>query len=348
MTNKEKTVGISLLHGLSISHRGKLVWTSTFEALQSFVREALNLSDGNWSTPGGHAKFYEDKDIALRWYSDTKSITLGGKLAKEFVEKASISQNLANEGTPNPVNEAAISFQITSSESKDQNLHKEDNNALFENLINSKATQWSQEDNTICNSDDFKLNLMTCVENMNRKLDFLINEVNVSKNTRLNELTVLEEALDGLKKENLKVMKENIDLRVRYKYLSLIMSDLSVKLKDQEQKIKSLITAIKLLQDDDKQNQPEDRQTAFWHTIPSSEVKSRVAPTYQPNIGSVETSSQFELLSDDENDDTRPDIFQAKSQNQGKQRKHTCEGKQQKHTSEASPIQHKRTPMFIP
>ena len=235
---------------------------------------------------------------------------------------ASISQNLANEGTPNPVNEAAISFQITSSESKDQNLHKEDNNVLFENLINSKATQCSQEDNTISNSNDFKLNLMTCVENMNRKLDFLINEVNDSQHTRLNDLTVLEEALDGLKKENLKVMKENIDLRERDKYLSLIMSDLSVKLKDQEQEIKSVIAAIKLLQDDDKQNQPEDRQTAFWHTIPSSEVKSRVAPTYQPNIGSVETSNQFELLSDDENDDTRPDIFQAKSQNQGTTKAH--------------------------
>ena len=125
------------VHGLSISYKGKLVWNSSFEALQSFVREALNLSDGYWSTPGGHAKLYEDKDTALRWYSDTKSITLGGKLAKEFEEKlnsmASVSQNLANEGTPNPVNEAAISFQITSSESKDQNLHKEDNNALFEN-----------------------------------------------------------------------------------------------------------------------------------------------------------------------------------------------------------------------
>jgi hypothetical protein len=42
----EKAVGISLLHDLSISQKGKLVWTSSFEALQSFVSEALNLSDG--------------------------------------------------------------------------------------------------------------------------------------------------------------------------------------------------------------------------------------------------------------------------------------------------------------
>ena len=58
---------------------------------------------------------------------------------------------------------------------------------------------------------------------MNRKLDFLINEMNDTKHTRLNELTVLEQAVDGLKKENLKVMKENIDLRERDKYLSLII-----------------------------------------------------------------------------------------------------------------------------
>ena len=55
-----------------------------FEALQSFVREALNLSDGNWSTPGGHAKLYQDEVIALKWYSDTKSIILSGKLSKRI------------------------------------------------------------------------------------------------------------------------------------------------------------------------------------------------------------------------------------------------------------------------
>jgi hypothetical protein len=196
---------------------------------------------------------------------------------------ASISQNLVNEGMPNSVNEAAKGIQIASSKSKDQNLHTEDNNALFENVINSKATQCSQEDNAISNSDDFKLTIMTCVENMNSKMDFLINEVSDNKHRRLNELTMFEEALEGLNKENLKVIKENIDLQERDKYLSLIMSDLSVELKDQEQEIKRLITAIKLLQGDNKQNkqnQQEDRQTTSWHTIPPPKVKSRAAPAH--------------------------------------------------------------------
>ena len=65
MTNEEKNNGISLLHDLTINHKGRLVWTSSYEALQSFSREALNLSDGNWSTPGGHAKLYQEEDIAL-------------------------------------------------------------------------------------------------------------------------------------------------------------------------------------------------------------------------------------------------------------------------------------------
>ena len=66
LMDQEKTGAISLLHGLSLSQKGKLIWTSSFEALQSFVREALNLSDGFWSSPRGYGKLYQGKDVALR------------------------------------------------------------------------------------------------------------------------------------------------------------------------------------------------------------------------------------------------------------------------------------------
>ena len=50
------------------------------------------------------------QDVALRWYSDTKSIILSGKLAKEFEEKlnsmASISQDLANDKDMPPAHPA--------------------------------------------------------------------------------------------------------------------------------------------------------------------------------------------------------------------------------------------------
>ena len=38
LIDQEKTGAISLLHGLSLSQKGKLIWTSSFEALQSLYQ----------------------------------------------------------------------------------------------------------------------------------------------------------------------------------------------------------------------------------------------------------------------------------------------------------------------
>ena len=87
MDTKQSVTGMSLLHHLSTSSKGQLKWTADFEALQRFVAEVLVLSDGEWTTPGGHAKLYQDESISIRWYSDTESITISGKDEKEFKEK---------------------------------------------------------------------------------------------------------------------------------------------------------------------------------------------------------------------------------------------------------------------
>ncbi|CAB4009125.1 Scavenger receptor cysteine-rich type 1 M130 [Paramuricea clavata] len=101
MDTAQTITGMSLLHNLSTSSKGKLKWTADFEALQRFVAEVLVLSDGEWTTPGGHAKLYQNESISIRWYSDTESITISGKDEKEFKEKllklASISAGLAND-----------------------------------------------------------------------------------------------------------------------------------------------------------------------------------------------------------------------------------------------------------
>ncbi|CAB4042617.1 Hypothetical predicted protein, partial [Paramuricea clavata] len=101
MDTEQTVTGMSLLHNLSTSSKGKLKWTADFEALQRFVAEVLVLSDGEWTTPGGHAKLCQNESISIRWYSDTESITISGKDEKEFKEKllklASISAGLAND-----------------------------------------------------------------------------------------------------------------------------------------------------------------------------------------------------------------------------------------------------------
>lgn len=57
----------SLLHSLIVNDKDKLVWSGSFDSLQQFVEEVLDLSDGKWSSPGGDAKLYESEDISIRW-----------------------------------------------------------------------------------------------------------------------------------------------------------------------------------------------------------------------------------------------------------------------------------------
>lgn len=93
------TKNSSLIHDVSMSSKGKIIWTGSYEALQCFVKEVLNLSDGTWSCSGG-VKQYKSKSIDLRWYSDSKSITLNGELKDQIKEQlislASIAKELDN------------------------------------------------------------------------------------------------------------------------------------------------------------------------------------------------------------------------------------------------------------
>ena len=89
----------SLIHHVSMNSKGKIIWTGSYEALQCFVKEVLNFSDGTWSCSWG-AKQYKSRSIDLRWYSDSKSITLNGELKdhikEQLISLASIAKELDN------------------------------------------------------------------------------------------------------------------------------------------------------------------------------------------------------------------------------------------------------------
>ena len=99
--NLEEGKQSSLLHRISISNKGKLVWTKSFAELQMFVEEVLNLTDGDWGNPGGDAKQFKSKALDMRWYPESQSITLNGELKDELrtklVELAGITEQLAKE-----------------------------------------------------------------------------------------------------------------------------------------------------------------------------------------------------------------------------------------------------------
>lgn len=58
----------SLLHSLCLNNKGKLICTASYDSLQRFVEEYLNLREGSWSCPGGDAKLYKSGDVSIRWY----------------------------------------------------------------------------------------------------------------------------------------------------------------------------------------------------------------------------------------------------------------------------------------
>jgi hypothetical protein len=75
----------SIVHDLSINKKNKLIWRGSFEALQQFVLEVLDLSAGKWSSPGADARLFlaAEKDIPVKWYARSQTLLL---LSSERIE----------------------------------------------------------------------------------------------------------------------------------------------------------------------------------------------------------------------------------------------------------------------
>ena len=88
---------------MCLNNKGKILWTGSFEELQVFVEETLNLTGDNWTSPGGDAKLFQNQATAIKWYGNSKTITVSkdstGTIKEQLMTLASISQNLADQNT---------------------------------------------------------------------------------------------------------------------------------------------------------------------------------------------------------------------------------------------------------
>ena len=221
--NAELGKGHSLIHGVSKNDKGKLIWTESYEALQMFVEEVLNITNGVWSSPGGAAKQLKTEDIDLRWYEDTKSITLNGKLKDEITAKLLSLAKISEELKTNTENEVP-----------------EDGGHTVDHI-----------DDHSCIKDSMPLSL----ESLNSKLKVLINDVNA--NTAAIKLFSHDSEKERLRRDNVKLANENSDLKhengklkERVDNLNYILADLNGKAKNAEDEKNSLITAMRLLLED--------------------------------------------------------------------------------------------------
>ena len=231
--------GGSVLYGISINNKGKLVWTESYQLLQTFVEEVLSLSNGVWSCPGGDAKQYKAEDIDIRWYPETQSITLNGKAKDEIKEKL--------------LSVAAIQVQLASTvnEDFDQNGH-----------VDETITHSSQKDNSTLS-----------LETLSSQLEAISKDVNANA-TAIKLFTEHANAhnteMDNLKMENHKLLNENIDLKSenndlneRVNNLSYTLADLQGKAKIAEDEKDSLITAMRLLIEDSNHNDLNHKESVI-------------------------------------------------------------------------------------
>ena len=218
---------ISREKGIVLTEKGNLKWFDLFEELRDIISE-LKMPSGKWSTPGDGSKQYDGEDVSIRWYSTNGTITIKGKKAEKVkAELLSINENEKSRKTT----------------TNNEDLHIE-----AETLIDPLGIQTKHcSDKSNLN---FKSKLEIFAENINAKIEALVIDVNNLKEKKAPNILALYDVTTKLKTENLKLSKENEELKERNMNMSFIMSDLNTKVKDLEEERKSLIIAIKLLHQD--------------------------------------------------------------------------------------------------
>lgn len=306
----------SLLHGVSTNSKGKLIWTGSFESLQMFVEDVLDISDGTWGCPGGGAKQFKSEGIDIRWYPETKSIMLSGKLKDKFnqllISLASITRQLANNGN------------------EETDDHSE------------------EEKKRSCVADTHKLSL----ETLNSHLEAIVkevhantaavNEISIERTKGLNEgkLKELENELACSRKENHKLSNENSNLKSvnenlteRANNLSYILADLQGKTKNAEDERDSLITAMRLLVAELNAIVKENEQLNHKHIIEQSgsneaeDCTTQLEDVVNPNI---QLGNRFSVLGVQENNKGEEAIIIAQDQDTQKENTLSKEKKRKK------------------
>ncbi len=66
---------------------GNLKWQKNFEELRLAVDRLQLQSSKGWTSPGGYCKLFENGEVSIRWYSNSKTLTVKGEKANEIKEK---------------------------------------------------------------------------------------------------------------------------------------------------------------------------------------------------------------------------------------------------------------------
>ena len=148
-----------------------------------------------------------------------------------------------------------------SSESLHENLHidlDQTNNDLH---TESRSYSLNKDTSPICSDTEHINNISQIRDHINTKLDSFVSHINAKLETITEEITtikenkpysilVLEDVVSKLKKETADLIRLNEDMREKYTNLLQTASDLRTRAMNLENEKSSLMTALKLIQQD--------------------------------------------------------------------------------------------------
>jgi hypothetical protein len=184
---------------------GNLKWQGDYNELCQFVDD-LQLQPGSWSKPGGNCKLFESGEVAIRLYSNTRTITLKGERAAEVKGKIKkLNQELGNEVMLQSTNYAKDLHADL--ESTNSHLHT---GSQHHNLKTNLSSKTDSEMNQL------RSKLDSFTEIVNRKLEVLANEIYAIKENKPYSILVLEDVNNELKKEKIELNRKSEELEKKY------------------------------------------------------------------------------------------------------------------------------------
>lgn len=223
---------------LKSTTKGKLKWTGDFASLQYFVSKNLEDFNGTWTTPRGGCKEFKTPSLLLRWYSNTHSLIFDGEEANNIQDK--LFELAEHDGEPLDEYDTNDDLSNNSYMSGEEEVNKcplflEETMKVLESemtkMYNEFKTNKEQTDNSL---SELSAKVMSLSE--------------LQTKGRQDNSGVIE----IIQNENSALKRENDLLKERIETLTFSLSALNNKIKTADQEKESLLTVIRLLNEDIK------------------------------------------------------------------------------------------------
>ena len=298
----------SLIHDLSFNNRNKLIWTGSFEALQQFVQEVLDLNEGDWTSPGADAKLFvaKEKDVAIKWYAKSQTVSVSGDYRENVEDRLKSVASMAK------------------SLSDVKNSEEQTKDRLLETTLETLNNK-----------------LQTLEEGISSKMSS-VTDILLVHSKELRELKNLDSdtELSWLRKENARLKDENEKITERVNNLSFVLADLQDKAARANEEKDSLMTSIRLLFKDLESTQPinvnhletpHDQQQAVL------ECSSDTKDTNSEHVVTIPTKNSFSPLLVEETNTNDNETDADNENNKRQQRDSTTQTVKKDHNSHKKP-----------